>query len=350
VNKDIVSERVRTTIALGLCQIYEVDTSDFMRAARSMRALQDEVERVIVTALTDPATLACLGALRRHDDYFFVHALDSTVVALMIGRALFLPPEQLVRLAMGCLLHDVGMTRVDRQHWDHPGELTAEGRFLVNQHPQWGYEALRELRPDRPVENSVALQHHERTDGSGYPRGLRGTNVATRGYLPRSLPGRILADAEIVAVADVYDALISDRPWRQALLPDVVVRTLRQLAGTQLNANLVELLLTMVPPYPLGAPVIVARGKHLYHRGVVIRVHPGAFDRPTILLVQDARLEPIERVDVDLRETDDVIACIPPPGHDPVVEMTPEAEASLRAASGRTPGRPQSPSQDRRTP
>jgi hypothetical protein len=196
------------------------------------------------------------------------------------------------------------------------------------------------MRPGRVIENSVALQHHERQDGSGYPRGLRGRNAAPTGLALRGVPGEILPDAEIVAVADVYDALTSDRPWRPALLPDVIVRTMRGLAGGHLNGAVVRELLDLVPPYPLGATVIVARGRYLYHRGIVVQVHRGAFERPTVRLLQNERLEAIDPIDVDLRSTSDVIACIPPPGHDPVTEMTPEAEATLRAASafaGQTP-------------
>ena len=330
---EMVSERVRTTIVLGLCQVYDLETRDFMQAAQAARILQDEIERVITSALADAATIACLKVVRAFDSYQFVHALDSTVVAVTLGRRLRLAPERLVRIASGCLLHDYGMSAIDPAIWNRPGPLTSEERVIMNQHAQLGYDLLKEQRPERLVENNVALQHHEWQDGSGYPRGLLGKNVAARGPSARGHAGRILPDAEIVAVADVYEALSSDRPWRQALLPDVVSRTMRQLAGKHLNRELVSELLTLVTPFPLGATVIVARGQHLYYRGIVTQVHREAMDRPTIRLVQNDRLEPIDAMEVDLRATAEVIACIPAPGHDAAVEMTPEAEATLRQAS-----------------
>jgi HD-GYP domain-containing protein (c-di-GMP phosphodiesterase class II) len=335
---EIVAERVRATIALGLCQVYDVEIGDFAQAAQTARALQEEVERVIASALSDPPTLGCLGTLNQFDPYQFVHALDSTVIAVMLGRQLRLPFEQLVRVASGCLLHDYGMIAIDSAIWNKPSILTADERSTLNQHTRLGFALLQQNRPDRVAENTMALQHHERQDRSGYPNRLAGGNVAPRGPSTVGQPGRILPDAEIIAVADVYDALISDRPWREALLPDVVVRTMRQAAGDHLNQELVREILTLVTPYPLGATVIVANGPYRYFRGIVARVHRDAFNQPAIRLLQDTRMEPIEPIDLDLRNTRTVIACIPAPGHHPVVELTPEAIGALRMA-GQASGR-----------
>src|SRR5205085_1821292 len=146
------------------------------------------------------------------------------------------PPDQR-RLAAACLMHDVGMLAL-------PEELLrvrrpdAVGLRHLRLHPLVGYELLRGLRPGETVANHVAYQHHERQDGRGYPRGLTGSNRVGRAAAaaPGAPRGRILLEAELVAVADVYVALTARRPHRPAFSVSQAVSALGRLAGRHLNA------------------------------------------------------------------------------------------------------------------
>src|SRR5439155_19164003 len=123
--------------------------------------------------------------------------------------------------------------------------------------------------------NHVAYQHHERQDGRGYPRGLRGLNRVGRPS-PRqggSSAGRVVLEAEIVAVADVFVALSAQRPHRPALAVPEVAGVLKRLAGRQLNREIVAAMIELVGLYPLGAAVRVRGGRFAGCRGMVARVH-----------------------------------------------------------------------------
>jgi HD-GYP domain-containing protein (c-di-GMP phosphodiesterase class II) len=336
--EDVLSERVRAKVTVGVARVFEameraiaplrelstrgleheLTSPDVARSVQdhaTYHSLQADIEELVDEVLA-AEVLSGINTLRSFDAYQFVHALDSTVTAVMLGRRLHLPADELRRVASGCLLHDIGMVTIDRSILDKPEPLTAEERERLRLHPQVGYEMLRKMRPAEVLANHVAYQHHERQDGTGYPRGLHGTNRIGRTPTERTAASRIVLDAEIVAVADVYDALGADRTYRGALAPDQVVRTMRRLAGGQLNREIVAQLLAVLPIYPLGSEVVVMTGQYQRYRGIVARVHKEALDRPTVRLLTSPDRTRITPVEIDLRVTEDVIACVPISGRD----------------------------------
>ncbi len=188
---------------------------------------------------------------RAHDASPLVHAVDTTAIAVALGRHLHLDRARLGELARGCLLHDLGMLLL-------PSDLRARGRLgpaeraAARLHPRLGYELLRRIRPGAVIANHVAYQHHERQDGTGYPRGLRGLNRVGRLSCREgaSSAGRIILEAEIVAAADVYVALTARRPHRAPFRPGQVVALLHRLAGRQLNREVVGALIDLIGGHP----------------------------------------------------------------------------------------------------
>ena len=170
-------------------------------------------------------------------------------------------------------------------------------------HPTFGFDLLHAIQPNDVLVNQVALQHHERQDGHGYPRGLTGNNRVSRPKFGNE--GRILLIAEIASVADVYDALASDRPYRGALAPEVVVETLQAMSGTYLNSELLEVFLSAVPLFPVGMTVRVTSGRLVGASGVVAKVNRWALDRPVVRLTRDAANRRI-KADLDLSGSEDV--------------------------------------------
>ena len=139
--------------------------------------------------------------------------------------------EQVDALRLAALIHDVGKISVPAEILSKPGRLSANEFELIKVHAQAGYEVLQSIDFDLPVAEMV-LQHHERLDGSGYPQGLRGEGI--------------LLAARVIAVADVYEAMISDRPYRPGLAEDAAVAELREGAGRRYDAQAVEACLTVL--------------------------------------------------------------------------------------------------------
>src|SRR5438105_14473994 len=274
--------------------------SDFRRAVWGsgiQQVLYDVVESIIDEVLAAPG-VAGLGVIKTHDNYTFSHSLDMAITAIMLGRKLHLDHTALRDLALGCLLHDVGKVFVDPAILNKPGPLSPWERAQMQKHSELGYELLRSLQPGEILANHVAYQHHERQDGRGYPRGLRGSNRVSREL--HQGQARIMLIAEIAAVADVYDAQAADRPYRLALPPEQLARNMYDLAGSALNQELVSLCLTVAPPFPIGIDVVVSNGAYRGWHGVVVRQNSGQPERPIIRLLADAGGRRVDCRQVDL--------------------------------------------------
>jgi putative nucleotidyltransferase with HDIG domain len=171
---------------------------------------------------------ALSAAIDAKDTYTEGHSQRVSEFSVEIAREINLPAETIYHIQVGCLLHDVGKIGIPDSIIRKPGMLSPEESLRMQEHPSIGIKILREVRLLHTEMTSVA-EHHERTDGSGYPLGLKGEQI--------SMAGRI------VAVADVFDAMTSDRPYRKALLVEDVFDHLRKNAGEKFDLECVEALI-----------------------------------------------------------------------------------------------------------
>jgi HD-GYP domain-containing protein (c-di-GMP phosphodiesterase class II) len=283
----------------------------------SLHALYRDIES-LMNEILESSTIASLESLKTHNDYTFQHSVDVAVLGILLGRTAGLPRDQLRELALGCLLHDLGKMYIDQAILDKPAKLTPEEFDEIKKHPQMGFELIRRMPVFSILPAHVAYQHHERQDGGGYPRGLIGNNVIGRSLAERMNPKRMLLIAELAAVADVYSALTSDRPYRPAMPLDRVHQIVNEMAGPHLNRDVVQVLTRTIPMYPVGHWVEVLTGTYRGWRGVVSKLAPEAINMPTIRLLLNARGDRVPTpVEVSLRANDDVQIRGLPPGDTP---------------------------------
>src|SRR6059058_6290713 len=190
---------------------------------QSLRSLVEatlELEVKVGTELEHVDTIAALAAaVEARDENTRGHNLRVAELAVQIGRAMELPNDTLRTLARAGLLHDVGKIGIPDSILSKPGALDPQEWVVIKRHPEMGHAIL--ARVDRlHHEAEIVIAHHERMDGSGYPRGLRGDQIPL--------------EARILAVADTYDVLISDRPYRKAFDKEHGLRIVREECGTHL--------------------------------------------------------------------------------------------------------------------
>jgi len=190
---------------------------------QSLRSLVEatlELEVKVGTELEHVDTIAALAAaVEARDENTRGHNLRVAELAVQIGRAMELPNDTLRTLARAGLLHDVGKIGIPDSILSKPGPLDPQEWVVIKRHPELGQAIL--SRVDRlRREAEIVIAHHERLDGSGYPRGLRGDQIPL--------------EARILAVADTYDVLVSDRPYRKAFDKERGFRILREECGTHL--------------------------------------------------------------------------------------------------------------------
>ncbi|MDD5088958.1 MAG: HD domain-containing protein [bacterium] len=229
--------------------------------------------------------------VKRYLDRKYEHALNTSVLAIMLGRAFHYPPEKLVVLGTSSMLHDVGKLIFPKLTSKHYRDLTSEERRRLRLHPAAGAAILSRGGGNTALEQATIRQHHEQQDGRGYPLGLMGDNLPpVESRAPRHR--EIIRYAEILAVANAFDNLINGDLVVEPMSPVKAMETLVRGAGTLYNRAVVSEALRIINVYPVGSIVEIRIGDQLFEtgaRGVVRRGNHQYLNRPEILVLWDRR-------------------------------------------------------------
>jgi HD-GYP domain-containing protein (c-di-GMP phosphodiesterase class II) len=257
----------------------------------------------------DPVTIN-LNSIRHKNGWMHQHALDVTITSILLAQNLQFPYKEIEELALGCLLMDVGMVILADGLFKKKGPLTEEELALLREHPTFGYAILRENDQVPLTVAHIAYQHHERQDGNGYPRHLRGNNKLPVKSLSAE-KGVILRYAEIASVADIYISLIAPRPGTvPPRSPEEAMKILILGAGTHLNRAIVDNMITMIPIYPVGSKIRVVLDKkyNLYvgFSGVVAKYRPENPENPVIIITTNRDKKKVKPFTLDMAEQKDM--------------------------------------------
>ncbi len=263
------------------------------------------VSEIIESLLGKEPLMVNLTTMRSKSGYLFQHSLDVTITSILLALRLRFPVKDIEELALGTFLMDFGMVLLSESVYNKRGPLTPEEKELMREHPSMGYAILKENEGISINTAHVAYQHHENQDGTGYPRGLRGRNELPQKVLSTET-GFIHRYAEVAAVADTYISLLSPRPGTfLPKSPEAAMRDLITLAGTRLNTAIVDLMISMIPVFPVGSRIVVSEDpkyRTLGYSGVVAQVHPDNKERPIIILLFDRAHQKIQPMKFDLVE------------------------------------------------
>lgn len=236
--KDIISESTRREsikITQKLTEkIKQEMTIESPQVFQAVNSIIDEL-------LNQENILLNLVDIRTHDNYAFSHSVNICVLSLLVGASLHYDQIKLRNLGIGALLHDLGKVTIPFSALGKNLSLTAEEFKKLKGHCDRGYELVRLQREFSIHSAHVALQHHERYDGTGYPQGLRGEEIHEF--------------ARIVGIVDIYDTLSTDRSYRNRYLPHEIYEYLMSSCYTSFDPKLTALFLKHVPPYPKGTIV-----------------------------------------------------------------------------------------------
>lgn len=243
------------------------------------------VGNMVESVIRNPDALVCLSQLKDVSEYTALHSIRTCVLALTFGRHLVLSKDELKILGVGALLHDIGMAKLPATILDKPGGLTVEEFELMTQHVPWGLEILKQSGGVPPAALEILEQHHERHDGSGYVRKLKGDLI---GYV-----------GAICAIVDVYDAITSQRVYRGPVSADDALKRMYEWRHKDFHAELVEEFIKCMGIYPIGSLVELSTGGV----GVVITINRARRLKPKVVLLLTANKKPLSRkVITDLAE------------------------------------------------
>ncbi len=277
---DIISEQTRLESVKTVKEVFR----NFENKKRiDLKSVQKTVNILIDDVLSNRELLINFSDIRTYDDYIFSHSVQVCVLSIITGLSMGLDQLKLKELGTGALIHDIGKTRLEKELLNKPGQLTPEEFNEIKRHSEHGFEILRANREISLLSAHIAFQHHERWDGKGYPRGLRGEEIHLY--------------SRIVSVADVFDALVADRPYRKAFSTNQAISLMRRMSGTQFEPNILELLMTNIAEFPIGSVVTLSSGEI----GVVVDTNKEMPTQPVVRVVFNKRWKPLTTVrEIDL--------------------------------------------------
>ncbi|MBP2024123.1 HD-GYP domain-containing protein (c-di-GMP phosphodiesterase class II) [Clostridium punense] len=228
--------------------------------------------------------------IKTHDNYTFLHCIDTALMCTFLGLSCNMTKESIREVTIGGLLHDLGKIKVSSTIINKNGPLTDEEFEEMKKHPIYGKELLEE-NINIPHSSIVGIeQHHEKVNGKGYPYGLTGNEISKYG--------------KIICICDVYDAVSSDRSYRNKFNPSDAYELILAGCGSSFDSSIVKSFKETFSVYPLGCCVRLSNGIE----GYVIKQNKNFPDRPVLRILYDNETKiPIKFYEIDLLETPNLI-------------------------------------------
>jgi putative nucleotidyltransferase with HDIG domain len=273
--------------ALRLCAQSKAAVVEMFRDARMGQAVTlanagGLVEEIADSVLRHPDALISLARLKTSDEYTYMHSVAVCALMIALARQLGLAEEQVREAGMAGLLHDIGKMAIADAILNKPGKLTDAEFATMRGHPEAGGHMLRDIPQVSALVLDVCLHHHEKYDGSGYPHRLLGEQISLF--------------ARMGAICDVYDAITSDRPYKQGWDPAEAIRKMAEWKG-HFDDKLFQAFVKSVGIYPVGALVRLDSGR----LGVVMEQHEKSLLTPRVKVFFSARSKvPIAQEVLDL--------------------------------------------------
>lgn len=283
VDPDTISEEV----------LYEDTFTTIKDVMESVRAdeeidveeLKDTVQDLVHYILNDDMIFMTLTGIRDIDNYTFLHSVDVCIYTIITAKALELDINEIHELALAAILHDIGKCKVPLSILNKPGKLTDQEFEIMKDHSRRGANITRNMEGISEKVSRIILQHHEKWDGSGYPEGTKGHSIEM--------------GARIISIADVFDALTSDRVYRKRFMPHDAAEFLMRQSDSQFDPKLLDCFIESIAVYPQDSIVLLNTGE-------VARVLPAkgsASIRPKVSIITKKNGPPIlTPYEVDLQE------------------------------------------------
>jgi len=246
-----------------------------------VQSLDPLAERMVQSTLRNRHALTGISRIKTKDEYTFMHCVSVAALLTAFAGELGLDEQTIHQVALGGMLHDIGKTLVPDEILNKPGKLDDDEFVMMRRHVEFSGELLETQAGLSQTAKEVAMLHHERMDGRGYPLGLKGDQISLIGQMS--------------AIVDVYDALTSVRVYKAAWEPSVTLKNLLEWSPDHFNPQLVQRFIKCLGIYPVGSLVELESGRV----GIVMEQGQDML-RPLLRIVYHAK----QRAYVKVRDLD----------------------------------------------
>jgi len=216
-------------------------------AAVEIGRMEQLTESMIDSIFLNQSAMLPLTALKRHDTYTFEHSVSACALMIAFARRLGMSRQIIRDLALGALMHDVGKAKIPDSILNKPGPLTDLEFARMKQHAIYSVEILEKAGNVSSIALQIAAQHHERYDGSGYPKKLKNEGLSIYG--------------KMASIVDVYDAISSNRVYHRGMRPSEALKKLLEWSEFHFDPKLVHSFIRAIGIYPSGSLVRLESGR-----------------------------------------------------------------------------------------
>jgi len=261
-----LSESLKQRVSTGMQYLYN-NTSDDNFASTSARITND-----LNKAINDNAAIAVdINALKTSDEYTFKHSVDVATMSMIIAKNMGYSQDDIYSIGVAGLLHDIGKSKVPLEILNKPAKLNDEEFKVMKNHTVFGYEIIKEKENFSQAIAFAVLQHHEKMNGRGYPLGVKADKITDF--------------AKILSVVDVYDALVTERPYKKALSQRTAIEMIMSMTE-ELDIKAMKVFFKTVILYPVDTTVELSNGE----KAKVVKNNEGSVLRPTVVGVATGKV------------------------------------------------------------
>lgn len=242
-----LSKLAKDVTTQNLSSIRSIQQKYEESAAIDFQAADDCVQSTITQIVNNKELLNSLCDLRVYDEYTYAHSANVMSLSLLMGVTLGYTPAQLRLLGIGALLHDIGKNQIPDFILNKPAKLTEAEFNVMKTHPEKGLRLIENYRWATPDIKGIVMHHHEKWAGGGYPHNLHGTHIPEM--------------ARVVAVCDVWDALISNRVYKKGMPPERAYKIILEGMDSHFERRMVWAFQHFIVPYPKNALVVLNSGE-----------------------------------------------------------------------------------------
>ena len=262
---DVIDDRTRMETKVLVKNV--MDEFKTQKTLRDIDSVKLMVDKILDELLSKREIVVNLSDIKSIDDYTYSHSVNVCILSVITGIKLGLNQLKIRNLGIGALLHDIGKVTVPDEILKKPSSLNDEEYEIVKKHTTFGHEILRRNKDINATSSLIALAHHERIDGSGYPLGTKGKDIHVF--------------ARITAITDVFDALTSDRVYRKKMKTHEALEYLYSFSNNYFDKEIVDSFARNIAFYSKGTSVMIDTGQ----KGIVIGVNKNLPMRPIIKLI-----------------------------------------------------------------
>lgn len=254
-----LSESVKKRVSEGVQYLYS--NSDSEQFSSTTTSITND----LMKAINDSDALAVdISVLKTSDEYTFKHSVDVATMSMIIAKKQGLSQKDIYNIGIAGLLHDMGKSKIPPEILNKPARLTEEEFAIMKQHSALGYDILKDKTEFEKVIPVAVLQHHEKMNGKGYPLGCSSEQIT--------------AYAKILSVADVYDALVTERPYKKSFSQRTAVEMIMSMTE-ELDITAMRSFLSSVILYPVDSTVQLSNGEEAR----VVKNNESSILRPTVV-------------------------------------------------------------------